>query len=46
LQFQDLPYSKKFWETYNVIKTSPLDRKIIEDLEKELPLEKQFEDNK
>ncbi len=43
LQYQDLPYNKNFWENYNVIKTTPLDRKIIEDLEKELPLEKQFE---
>ncbi len=45
LQFQDLPYNKDFWSNYNVIKESPLDKKIIEDLEKELPLEKQFEDN-
>lgn len=45
LQYQDLPYNKKFWENYNVIKESPLDRKIIEDLEKEGPLEKQFENN-
>lgn len=45
LQYQDLPYNKKFWENYNVIKESPLDRKIIEDLEKEGPLEKQFEKN-
>jgi hypothetical protein len=45
LQYQDLPYNKTFWDNYNVIKTTPLDRHIIEDLEKELPLEKQFEDN-
>ncbi len=45
LQYQDLPYNKKFWENYNVIKESPLDRKIIEDLEKAGPLEKQFEKN-
>ena len=45
LQYQDLPYNKKFWENYNVIKESPLDKKIIEDLEKEGPLEKQFEKN-
>lgn len=45
LQFQDLPYNKEFWSNYNVIKESPLDRKIIEDLEKEVPLEKQFENN-
>lgn len=45
LQYQDLPYNKTFWDNYNVIKTTPLDRTIIQDLEKELPLEKQFEDN-
>ena len=45
LQYQDLPYNKAFWDSYNVIKTTPLDKKIIEDLEKELPLEKQFEEN-
>lgn len=42
LQYQDLPYNKKFWDDYNVIKESPLDRKIIEDLERHMPLEKQF----
>lgn len=46
LQYQDLPYNKKFWERYNVIKESPLDKKIIEDLEKFGPLEKQFQDNR
>ena len=45
LQFQDLPYNKEFWSNYNIIKESPLDKKIIEDLGKELPLEKQFENN-
>jgi hypothetical protein len=44
LQYQDLPYNKKFWDNYNVIKETPLDRKIVADLEKELPLEKQFKD--
>ncbi len=45
LQYQDLPYNKDFWDNYNLIKESPLDRKIIEDLEKQGPLEKQFKDN-
>ncbi len=45
LQYQDQPYNKKFWEEYNVIKDSPLDQKIIEDLELIGPLEKQFEKN-
>src|SRR5579871_6066136 len=42
LQYQDQPYNKKFWDNYNVIKQTPLDKKIIADLEKEAPLEKQF----
>jgi hypothetical protein len=42
LQYQDPPYNKEFWDNYNVIKESPLDRKIISDLEKYGPLEKQF----
>ena len=46
LQYQDLPYNKSFWDNYNVIKESPLDKKIIDDLEKLGPLEKQFQDNR
>lgn len=45
LQYQDLPYNKEFWDNYNVIKESPLDRKIIDDLEKHGALEKQFKEN-
>jgi len=43
LQYQDLPYNKEFWDNYNVIKETPLDKKILEDLEKAGPLDKQFE---
>jgi hypothetical protein len=43
LQYQDLPYNKEFWEKYNVIKETPLDKQILADLEKLAPLEKQFE---
>lgn len=43
LQFQDLAYNKEFWAHYNVIKETPLDKKIVEDLEKAGPLDKQFE---
>lgn len=46
LQYQDLPYNSEFWAKYNVIKESPLDKKIISDLEKNGPLEKQFQDNR
>ncbi len=45
LQYQDQPYNKKFWDVYNVIKDSPLDKKIVTDLELSGPLEKQFEKN-
>jgi hypothetical protein len=45
LQFQDYPYNKKFWEDYNVIKETPVDKKVLEDLEKLAPLETQFENN-
>ncbi|HRJ28744.1 MAG TPA: carboxypeptidase-like regulatory domain-containing protein [Cyclobacteriaceae bacterium] len=43
LQYQDQPYNKSFWDNYNVIKDTPLDKKILEDLEKAGPLQKQFE---
>lgn len=42
LQYQDQPYNKAFWDNYNVIKESPLDLKILQDLERHGPLEKQF----
>jgi hypothetical protein len=44
LQYQDQPYNKKFWDSYNVIKESPLDTKVLADLEKLAPLQKQFEE--
>lgn len=44
LQYQDHQYNKKFWDGYNVIKATPLDKKIIQDLEREEPLEKQFKE--
>jgi hypothetical protein len=43
LQYQDQAYNKQFWENYNVIKETPLDSKILDDLEKMAPLKKQFE---
>ena len=45
LQFQDYPYNKDFWDDYNVIKDTPVDKKILADLERIAPLEKQFENN-
>ena len=45
LQFQDYPYNKEFWDDYNVIKDTPIDKKILADLERVAPLETQFENN-
>ena len=43
LQYHDVSYNKKFWDSYNVIKETPVDKKILSDLEKNIPLEKQFQ---
>ncbi len=43
LQYQDRPYNRAFWENYNIIKDTPLDKKIVEDLERYAPLHRQFE---
>ena len=43
LQYQDLPYNKAFWDNYNVIKETPLDKQIVADLEKYGNLNSQFE---
>ena len=45
LQYQHKDYNKAFWDNYNVIKETPLNKEIIEDLEKELTLDKQFQNN-
>jgi hypothetical protein len=45
LQYQDQPYNQSFWDNYNVIKQTPLDKKIIEDLEKQLMLAQEYEEN-
>jgi hypothetical protein len=45
LQYQDQAYNKEFWDNYNVIKASQLDKKIIRDLEREESLESQFKGN-
>ncbi|TRX53079.1 carboxypeptidase-like regulatory domain-containing protein [Fulvivirga sp. M361] len=43
LQYQDDEYNKEFWESYNVIKDTPLDKEIVSDLEKLGTLNEQFE---
>jgi hypothetical protein len=45
LQYQRQRYNKQFWNKYNVIKDTPLDQKILQDLERLEPLDKQFEKN-
>ena len=45
LQYQDQAYNKEFWDNYNVLKESQLDKTIISDLEREQSLERQFNDN-
>ncbi len=45
LQYQDQAYNKEFWNNYNLIKESTLDKKIVQDLEREASLESQFQDH-
>jgi len=35
-------YHEAFWKNYNVLKLTPLDEKLIQDLEKEISLQEQF----
>ena len=35
-------YHQEFWKYYNVLKLTPLDEKLIQDLEKEISLQEQF----
>jgi len=44
LQYQDEEYNAEFWQSYNVIKKTPLDEEIISDLEQRGKLEKQFQE--
>ena len=39
-------YHDEFWKHYNVLKLTPLDEKLIQDLEKEISLQEQFEKQK
>jgi hypothetical protein len=45
LQYQNQVYNKEFWDNYNVVKESQLDKKIVHDLEREATLESQFKGN-
>lgn len=42
LEWQVGKYDPDFWKNYNMIKETPLNKKIVSDLEKEVPLKKQF----
>ena len=41
-QAKEYIYNPEFWENYNIIKETPPDKRIIEQLEKEVSLQKQF----
>ena len=43
MQIKHKPYNKEFWKSYNMLKLTPLHENLIHDLEKELPLQEQFE---
>ena len=45
LQYQDEAYNKDFWDNYNVIKDTPLDKEIVADLEKLGSLDEQFKND-
>lgn len=38
----NVPYDSAFWDDYNVIKATPLEEKIVKDLEQQVSLEDQF----
>lgn len=42
LQYQNQTYNNNFWSHYSPVKDTPLDKKVIADLEQDQPLEKQF----
>ncbi|MFT5916252.1 MAG: hypothetical protein ACJAWV_000349 [Flammeovirgaceae bacterium] len=42
LETQIGPYSQSFWRNYNIIKDTPLDEKLVKDLERGVSLSEQF----
>ncbi|MFM9839840.1 MAG: carboxypeptidase-like regulatory domain-containing protein [Cyclobacteriaceae bacterium] len=42
LELQTKPYNENFWKTYNIIQESPLNKRIIKDLDEAEVLEEQF----
>lgn len=41
-QAGEYTYNPQFWKNYNIIKETPLDEKLIKDLEKDVSLQEQF----
>lgn len=42
LETQIGPYNESFWRNYNIIKDTPLNEKLVKDLERGVPLPEQF----
>jgi hypothetical protein len=42
LELQTKPYNEAFWQSYNIIRESPLNKQIVKDLEEAGVLEEQF----
>lgn len=42
---KNYPYDHEFWANYNILKQNPVQKKAIDDLEWEKPLEQQFKEN-
>jgi|694.fasta_scaffold14135_7 hypothetical protein len=42
LELQTKPYNEAFWQSYNIIRESPLNKQIVKDLEEAGALEEQF----
>ncbi len=40
-----MPYQQKFWDRYTTLQQTPLDKKILQDLENEYSLQLQFREN-
>ncbi len=44
--FKQAPYNRQFWESYNVLPETNEQKKLIDDLEKNISLQNQFEHNR
>ncbi|MEM9391569.1 MAG: hypothetical protein AAGA02_13915, partial [Bacteroidota bacterium] len=45
LSSKSYDYDKEFWENFNIIQETPLESKLIADLEAKISLESQFSSN-